>query len=48
VAAAIDRVVTDDHLRAVLAGAASERVATFALPRVQAGFTSAIDSACAS
>ena len=47
VAAAIDRVITDDRLRTVLAEAAAERVAAFALPRVQAGFASAIDSACA-
>jgi glycosyltransferase involved in cell wall biosynthesis len=47
VAAAIDRVITDERLRAVLAAAASERVATFALPRVQAGFVSAIAAACA-
>jgi glycosyltransferase involved in cell wall biosynthesis len=47
VAAAIERVINDDQLRAVLAEAASERVATFALPRVQNGFVSAIDAACA-
>ena len=47
VAAAIDRVIGDDHLRAVLAAAAAERVETFALPRVQEGFASALDAACA-
>ncbi len=47
VAAAIERVINDDRLRAVLAEAASERVATFALPRVQAGFISAIEAASA-
>ena len=38
VAAAIDRVVGDDELRSMLARAASERVASFALPRVQGRF----------
>ena len=47
VAAAIERVIKDDRLRAVLADAAAERVATFALPRVQAGFVSAIEAASA-
>jgi glycosyltransferase involved in cell wall biosynthesis len=47
VAAAIDRVLRDEHLRAVLAEAASERVETFALPRVRAGFATALDAACA-
>ncbi|MGD0311500.1 MAG: glycosyltransferase family 4 protein [Acidimicrobiales bacterium] len=47
VAAAIDRVVSDPELRSVLALAASERVATFELTRVQAGFVSAIETACA-
>jgi glycosyltransferase involved in cell wall biosynthesis len=47
VAAAINRVVTDATLRAALARAAAERVATFALPRVQEGFVSALEAACA-
>lgn len=47
VAAAIDRVVRDSRLRAVLAEAASERVASFALPRVRERFASALDAACA-
>jgi len=47
VAAAIDRVLRDEHLRGVLAAAASERVETFALPRVRAGFATALDAACA-
>jgi glycosyltransferase involved in cell wall biosynthesis len=47
VAAAIDRVIRDDQLRAVLAEAAAERVEAFALPRVRAGFASALDAACA-
>jgi glycosyltransferase involved in cell wall biosynthesis len=47
VAAAIDRVVRDDELRSVLALAASERVATFELARVQAGFVSALEGAIA-
>ncbi|MBF6557190.1 MAG: glycosyltransferase family 4 protein [Acidimicrobiales bacterium] len=47
VAAAIDRVVRDDRLRTTLAQAASERVGTFALPRVQDGFLSALEAACA-
>lgn len=47
VAAAIDRVVRDDVLRAALARAASERVAAFSLPRVRAGFASVLDAACA-
>jgi len=47
VAAAIDRVLRDGHLRAVLADSASERVETFALPRVRAGFAAALDAACA-
>jgi glycosyltransferase involved in cell wall biosynthesis len=45
VAAAIHRVVTDQNLRDALARAASERVASFALPRVQEGFASALESA---
>ncbi len=45
VAAAIDRVVRDAELRSVLASAAAERVADFALPRVQAGFSSALEGA---
>src|SRR5665213_1463370 len=47
VAAAIHRVVTDQNLRAALARAASERVASFALPRVQEGFASALEIAYA-
>jgi L-malate glycosyltransferase len=47
VAAAVDRVVRDPVLRTTLAEAAAERVATFALPRVQDGFASAIEAACA-
>jgi glycosyltransferase involved in cell wall biosynthesis len=47
VAAAIDRVVGDEQLRAALAQAASERVASFALPRVQEGFATALEGACA-
>jgi glycosyltransferase involved in cell wall biosynthesis len=47
VAAAIDRVVTDPALRSVLAQAASERVGAFALPRVRAGFASALEAAFA-
>ncbi len=47
VAAAIDRVVGDPRLRAVLARAAAERVASFALPRVQDGFASALEAAWA-
>ena len=47
VAAAINRVVTDATLRSALARAASERVETFALPRVRDGFASALEAACA-
>ena len=47
VAAAIDRVVGDPELRSVLARAAAERVASFALPRVQDEFVSALEAACA-
>jgi L-malate glycosyltransferase len=47
VAAAIDRVVTDPQLRATLAQAASERVEAFSLPRVRAGFASALEAAYA-
>jgi glycosyltransferase involved in cell wall biosynthesis len=47
VAAAIHRVVTDQALQATLARAASERVATFALPRVKEGFASALEAAYA-
>ena len=47
VAAAVDRVVGDLRLRSALASAAEERVATFALPRVRAGFASALEAACA-
>ena len=47
VAAAIDRVVRDPELRSMLAEAAAERVAAFALPRVQDAFASALEAACA-
>jgi glycosyltransferase involved in cell wall biosynthesis len=47
VAAAIDRVVHDSRLRAMLARAAAERVGTFALPRVRDEFASALEAACA-
>ena len=47
VAAAIDRVVSDARLRQALSMAAGERVASFALPRVKAGFASALEAACA-
>jgi glycosyltransferase involved in cell wall biosynthesis len=47
VAAAVDRVVRDQGLRATLARAALERVATFSLPRVREGFATALDAACA-
>jgi glycosyltransferase involved in cell wall biosynthesis len=47
VAAAVHRVITDPQLRSLLAGAAGERVATFSLPRVRAGFASALEDACA-
>ncbi len=47
VAAAIDRVVSDARLRHELSMAAAERVASFALPRVKAGFASALEAACA-
>ncbi len=47
VAAAIDRVITDPALHSVLARAASERVEAFALPRVRAGFASALEAAYA-
>jgi glycosyltransferase involved in cell wall biosynthesis len=47
VAAAINRVVTDDRLRAALAQRASERVASFSLERVRASFASALESAYA-
>ncbi len=47
VAAAIDRVVRDPQLRSLLALAASERVGTFALPRVRDGFASALEAAFA-
>ena len=46
VAAAIDRVIRDDQLRAVLARAAAERVEAFALPRVRDRFASALVDAC--
>jgi glycosyltransferase involved in cell wall biosynthesis len=47
VAAAIDRVVRDADLRAALAVAAGERVASFALPRVRDEFASALEAAYA-
>ncbi len=47
VAAAIDRVIQDEHLRRVLADAAAERVESFALPRVKEGFAAALEAACA-
>jgi glycosyltransferase involved in cell wall biosynthesis len=47
VAAALDRVVRDGSLRRALAGAADERVATFALPRAKATYAAAIERACA-
>ena len=47
VAAAINRVVTDDRLRAALAQRASERVTSFSLERVRASFASALESAYA-
>jgi glycosyltransferase involved in cell wall biosynthesis len=47
VAAAIDRVIGDARLRDVLAEAAAERVAAFALPRTRAEFGSALEAACA-
>jgi glycosyltransferase involved in cell wall biosynthesis len=47
VAAAIDRVVTDDQLRAALAQRASERVVSFSLERVRASFACALESAYA-
>jgi glycosyltransferase involved in cell wall biosynthesis len=47
VAAAIHRVVDDGRLRTELAAAAEERVAWFALPRVQDGFFAALEAACA-
>jgi L-malate glycosyltransferase len=47
VAAAVDRVVRDERLRAALARAASERVATFALPRARQAFAAALEQACA-
>ncbi|MGO9029264.1 MAG: glycosyltransferase family 4 protein [Acidimicrobiales bacterium] len=47
VAAAIDRLVNDADLRATLAVAAAERVATFALPRVRHEFASALEAAYA-
>ena len=47
VAAAIDRVVRDAELRSMLAEAARERVASFALPRVRDDFVSALEAACA-
>ncbi|MHB1710961.1 MAG: glycosyltransferase family 4 protein [Acidimicrobiales bacterium] len=45
VAAAINRVVTDSKLRETLAAAATERVALFALPRIQEGFSTALEAA---
>jgi glycosyltransferase involved in cell wall biosynthesis len=47
VAAAVDRVVHDPQLRATLAAAAAERVASFALPRVRDEFASALETAYA-
>jgi glycosyltransferase involved in cell wall biosynthesis len=47
VAAAIDRVIGDPQLRALLASAAAQRVETFALPTVQHGFATALEAACA-
>jgi glycosyltransferase involved in cell wall biosynthesis len=47
VAAAIHRVVDDDHLRAELAAAAADRVDWFALARVREGFAAALEAACA-
>jgi L-malate glycosyltransferase len=47
VAAAIDRVIGDPQLRALLASAAAERVDTFALPKVRHGFATALEAACA-
>ncbi len=47
VAAAIDRVVGDPRLRAMLAAAAAERVRTFALRRTKDGFATALEAACA-
>jgi L-malate glycosyltransferase len=47
VAAAIDRVIGDPQLRALLASAAAQRVETFALPKVQHGFATALEAACA-
>ena len=46
-AAAIDRIVTDPELRAVLRTASAERVETFALERTRTRFLSALDTACA-
>ncbi len=47
VAAAVHRVVEDARLRTELATAAGQRVDWFALPRVQDGFVSALEAACA-
>ena len=47
VAAAVQRVVEDARLRSELAAAAADRVDWFALPRVQEGFVSALEAACA-
>jgi hypothetical protein len=47
VAAAIDRVVSDPGLRTMLDRAAAERVVSFALPRVQDEFVSALEAAFA-
>ncbi len=47
VAAAIDRVVRDDALIEALRAAAATRVASFALARVQQGFVTALEAACA-
>jgi glycosyltransferase involved in cell wall biosynthesis len=47
VAAAVHRVVVDQHLRDELSAAAADRVAWFALPRVKDGFVTALEAACA-
>ncbi len=46
VAAALDRVVRDDVLRATLARSASERLLAFSLPRVRDGFATVLAEAC--
>ena len=47
VAAAVHRIVDDQQLRTTLARAASDRVASFALPRVEDRFASALEGAIA-